>query len=187
MTSDPTTTVAAAEGWDLLERFALPVLLAAIAFAGALGGVLLGQWAAERERRRGGYAAAVRALIAWHEYPYRIRRRTDDEPATLAALARLGHELQEDLQFHQTWASAENRRVGKLYTGTVKAVAAACAQACTEAWEASPADTPGAMNLNGWGTKGVHDELAVLQTAIGNRFGWRRALAVNWWTSPGLP
>lgn len=182
---DPTTAAAAADGLDLLERFALPVLLAAIAFAGAVAGVLLGQWAAERERRRTGYAAAVRVLIAWHEYPYRIRRRTDNDAETLRALAERGHELQEELRYHQTWTTAENRRVGEFYTRMAAEIAGTCAQACKEAWEADPADTAVAMNLNGWGPPSIDRQITVLQAAIGNRFGWRRALGMSWWSRLG--
>ena len=173
------------DGLDLLERFALPILLAAFAFAGAVVGVLLGQWAAERERRRAGYAAAMRDLIAWHEYPYRIRRRTDNNAETLRALAERGHKLQEDLIYHQTWTIAESRRVGEFYARMVAEVAGTCAQACKDAWNADPADSPAAMNLNGWGPPSIDPQITVLQAAIANRFGWRRALGMSWWSRLG--
>lgn len=55
-------------------------------------GTILGKTRANATARRDRYAQAVRTLIAWAEYPYRIRRRTSDEPATLTALADRGHE-----------------------------------------------------------------------------------------------
>lgn len=172
---------AATDTLALLERFALPVLLAAIALAGALGGVLLGQWAEERERRRAGYAEAVRVLIAWHEYPYRIRRRVDDEPPTLAALAEIGHALQEQLRYQQTWVSAENASVGRLYRQIAAEVTATCRPACTEAWTCAPASAPADMNLNGWGPPGIDNRVTTLQNAISDRFGWRRAVMAARW------
>ena len=55
------------------------------------------------DRRRTRYAEIVQTLVAWVEFPYRIRRRVDDEPATLSALAALGHFLQEQLAGDQAW------------------------------------------------------------------------------------
>lgn len=182
--ADPATASAAR---DLGETFGLPILLALFALAGTVLGVLMGQWAAERQRRRDGYAAAVRTLIAWHEYPYRIRRRTDDTAATLQRLAEHGHELQEQLRYHQTWVTSESRGIGALYQAASSKVMAACAEPCRDAWDSPPATTPGAMKLNGWGPPGLDAQIAALQGAIGNRFGWRRALAVNMWRAPQLP
>lgn len=161
---------------DLVERLALPVLLAFIALASALGGVLLGHWAAERERRRDRYADAVRTLIAWNEFPYRIRRRTDDNPATLNALAELGHTLQEQIRYHQTWVAAESPSVGDLYSRAIANQATHWGAMCKAAWNTPPAGSAAAMNLglDLSDAPNINDDITPLQTAISDRFGWRR-------------
>jgi hypothetical protein len=172
---------------DLAETFAIPIVVALVGLAGAVLGVLVSQWGAERQRRREAYAAAVRTLISWAEYPYRIRRRPDDDPATLANLTELGHTLQEDVRYHQTWIAAENRQVGALYREASTYVIAVGRQACRQAWQAPPAQTAAAMNLNGWGPPSVDDHIIALQSAISNRFGWRRAVNMNRWQKPAWP
>lgn len=172
---------------DLAETFALPMLVALVGLAGAVLGALVSQWGAERQRRRKAYAAAVRTLISWAEYPYRIRRRPDDEPETLTRLTDLGHTLQEDVRYHQTWIAAENAQVGHLYREVSSNVIATGRQACHDAWRLPPVRTASAMNLNGWGPPSVDAHIVVLQAAVSNRFGWRRAVNVNRWRKPTLP
>jgi hypothetical protein len=172
---------------DLAESFALPILVALVGLAGAVLGALVSQWGAERQRRREAYAAAVRTLISWAEYPYRIRRRPDDEPETLTRVTELGHTLQEDVRYHQTWIAAENTQVGQLYREVSRRVIAVGREACRDAWRLPPVPTASAMNLNGWGPPSVDAHIVVLQAAISNRFGWRRAIDVNRWRKPTLP
>lgn len=169
------------------ERFALPLLLGLIALAGTVLGVLLGTWAEERERRRQAYSDAIRCLIAWHEYPYRIRRRPNDEPDMLQTLAEAGHRLQEDLRFHQTWVRTESVAVGEIYTQIAEHVRVSTGPWIRDAWQTAPAESPEAMNLNGWGPDPIDQHIAVLHQAVGNRFGWRRALLFNVWNRPDLP
>ena len=45
---------------------------------------------------------ATRQLVAYAEYPYRIRRRTSDDPEELGRLAKLGHDIQEALRYYET-------------------------------------------------------------------------------------
>jgi hypothetical protein len=86
-----------------------------IALATAVGNQIISRLSDAADRRRDRYSDIVRTLVAWIEFPYRVRRRVDDEPVTLAGLAAIGHELQERLAGDQTWILAENHYVGRVY------------------------------------------------------------------------
>ena len=122
------------------------------------------------------YADAVRLLVRWAEYPYRVRRRTSDAPEELARLAELGHELQEQLQCHQTWVQAENHHVGTLYAKTMASIKNRIAPATAEAWRSEPVETGDGMVLSGWGPGSIDDLLGDLNAAIERRFRWRRLI-----------
>ena len=63
------------------------VAVPSAAVLGAIVTMILTRVNEATNRRRDRYAEAVQTLVAWTEYPYRERRRTDDSPATLTALA----------------------------------------------------------------------------------------------------
>ena len=155
----------------------LAVLIAALPVVGGLLGASLGRWADARNRRRDQYADAVRVLVRWAEYPYRIRRRTSDNPEELRRLTDLGHELQEQLQCHRTWIGAESRWVGTLYADAVTTVKQRNGDTISEAWQARPIASGAEAVLNGWGPDPIDDVLQELNSAITCRFGVRRALA----------
>ena len=71
---------------------------------------------ASADRRRDNYAEAVAVLLSWYEFPYMIRRRVNDQPATLQRLADHGHELQERLARAEAWTTAESKEMGQKYT-----------------------------------------------------------------------
>lgn len=126
--------------------------------------------------RRDRYAKLVATLVAWIEFPYRVRRRVDDEPATLASLVSIGHDLQERLAADQAWVFAENRHVGRVYLEIRRSINEVVGHAITEAWHSPPASLPVDMVLGNWGPNaatGTH--LLRLEESIGKRFGWRRA------------
>jgi hypothetical protein len=66
------------------EKVAVPLLIGLLGLAGvivtAAVSAISGRWAQATNRHRDAYAAAVKTLVAWAEYPYRIRRRTSDDP-----------------------------------------------------------------------------------------------------------
>jgi hypothetical protein len=161
--------------------------LQVLAVIGPILGVLLGaaatRWADTRNKRREHYGEAVRVLVRWSEYPYRIRRRTSNAPEEFARLAELGHELQEQLQCHRTWVQAESQRVGKLYAEAIAAIKERTALATAEAWRAEPVRDGDGMVLNGWGPDSIEDVLTKLDNAIASRFGWRRLVV----ETAGLP
>jgi hypothetical protein len=100
----------------------IPLIVAALGssvIAGLLSTVL-GNARATANIRRDRYGQAVRGLVAWGEYPYRIRRRTDDEPATLAALAERGHAIQEQLAESRGWVAAESRTISEVFDTCIR-------------------------------------------------------------------
>lgn len=159
-----------------------PVAVAVIGgggiIAGAIASSFLGRWAESTDRRRSSYADAVAALVAWNEYPYRIRRRTSDEPDTLERLANIGHDLQERLSCSQTWIWTESAHLAELYAAARENLGAQVGPACREAWRMPPAASPELMNLGDWGPGSCEKLTQRLQREIHWRFGWRRWLWV---------
>jgi hypothetical protein len=164
------------------ERVAVPLLVGLLGLVGvivtATVSVISGRWAQATNRRRDAYAAAVKTLVAWAEYPYRIRRRTSDDPDELTRLVGIGHDLQEQLRCHQTWIATESRWVAGIYREAMTAITAQVAPACNNAWAAEPITTGAGMNLGGWGPDDVLACILRLQGAIACRFGWRRAASL---------
>lgn len=130
--------------------------------------------------RRDRYAQAVRYLVAWGEYPYRIRRRTDDEPSTRAGLAERGHDLQEQRAEIAGWIGAESRALSGIFDRCVAEVSMIVGPSCVEAWESSPVTTGAGMNLQGFGPRGVEIIAARMEHACRYRFGLRRLMWGRW-------
>lgn len=126
--------------------------------------------------RREKYSAAVELLVARIEYPYRIRRRTDDEPETIAALAKQGHRLQERLAATRAWVTTENPVVGEVFAHAVVQLNGPFKQACKDAWESPPVTSAAGMNLNGFGIGDQQKTVDALEHAAAYRFGIRRLL-----------
>ncbi len=130
-------------------------------------------------RRRDRYAEAVQTLVAWTEFSYRVRRRTDDSPATLTALANLGHDLQERLALHQTWITTEHPALASTYAEARGALNRLVGPLISEAWDRSPVTKASDMNLGEWGPSDeCRETIANVQREIQNRFGFRRP--VKW-------
>ena len=142
----------------------------------ALINTISGNLRANANIRRDRYAQAVRYLIAWGEYPYRIRRRTDDDPATLAALVDRGHALQEQRAEIAGWIAAESRTLGEIFDRCRRDLGVIVGPACAEAWNSPPASTSAAMNLGSFGPRGVEAIAARLERACQYRFGLRRLM-----------
>lgn len=164
------------------EKVAVPLLIGLLGLAGvivtAAVSAISGRWAQATNRRRDAYATAVKTLVAWAEYPYRIRRRTSDDPDELTRLVGIGHDLQEQLRCHQTWITTESRWVAGIYREAMTAITAQVAPACNDAWAAEPITTGAGMNLGGWGPHDVLPSILRLQSVIACRFGWRRAASL---------
>lgn len=137
-------------------------------------GKIMDRSASSATARREGYSRAARALVAWHEYPYRIRRRTSDDAATLTALADRGHDLQEELAAVRAWIVADAPWVGDIFAEVRKHMDTTTGASCAEAWEAEPVTSPAKMNLGGWGPGSPDALMKPLHKAVAWRFGVRR-------------
>jgi hypothetical protein len=161
------------------EKVAVPLLVGLLGLVSvvitAAVSTIGGRWAQATNRRRDAYAAAVKTLVAWAEFPYRIRRRTSDDPDELARLVGIGHDLQEQLRCHQTWITTESHWVAAIYRQAMAAITAQVAPACNDAWASQPIAASAGMNLGGWGPHDTLSSILRLQSAIACRFGWRRA------------
>jgi hypothetical protein len=167
---------------DFMKEVGVPVT---VALLGALSAVAvaalsfaLGRWGDDAARRRKGYAAAAKTLVAYAEYPWKIRRRTSDEPDELGRLAAAGHELQEALRYHQAWINSENHWVGRVYREVREDIALCAGPACSEAWRMPPVTTAAGMCLGEWGPRGLDAHIDRFEPAKAFRFGWRRILAI---------
>ena len=142
---------------------------------GAVSTLLVTRANEAANRRRERYAQAVETLVAWTEFPYRVRRRADDNPATLAALANHGHDIQERLACHQVWIATDHPNLAHTYAETRAALDQAIGPAISSAWDSAAITKATDMNLNGWGpdTK-CRKVITDLQHEIEKRFGLRR-------------
>lgn len=164
----------AADSVDLSRELLIPVIIALV--AGSIGG-LVGRLNVTAERRREHYAEAVAALVAWCEYPYVIRRRTSDDPATLERIANTGHELQERIARAQTWVGTEHPKMGEAYRRLVRSVKGQVGPIIEEAWRCEPVASAEDMVLNGWGREQCSDAMEQIEqfgTSASRRFGSRR-------------
>jgi hypothetical protein len=150
----------------LLSSSALAALVAWI-LAGLKGGA---------EVRRQGYAAAVETMVAWTEYPFRIRRRTSDAEAIISELAGLGHDIQENLAKRRGWVAAENAVLRDVFETCLEELTAAVGPACVVAWNQPPIRTASEMNLKEFGPRGVSTVVGRMTCSVRYRFGFRRLI-----------
>ena len=99
------------------------------------------------ERKRTLCAEAIADALKWLELPYRIRRRPDNNPQTLAVLGDRINDLRERLQFHEKWLRIEIPESVASYQLLVEAVMAAARQEIEGAWTAPPAISASDMNI----------------------------------------
>lgn len=167
---------------DMVTEVGVPLAVAMLGIAGSVFVAALsfamGRWAEAAARRRDGYSAAKQTLVSYREYCWRIRRRTSDDPEELRRLADIGHDIQEQLAYHQLWTGAEDSFVGKVFREVRADLASELAPACRAAWEQPPIATAQDMVLGGeWGPD-VDAHLERFDSAVAFRFGWRRLLGI---------
>lgn len=164
---------------DLAGRGAGAVL-GLVLTAGVVSAVvtkLFDKGAKRDEHARDGYAAATAALVAWGEFPYRVARRTSDNPEVLGGLAGRGHDTQEALACRRAWVVGESRLLAEVFAATAKSLKPQVAAATQEAWRRAPVQGAAGMVLSdGPVLPGVDLDAAVDAwcLAITYRFGWRR-------------
>lgn len=170
---------------DLIKDVGVPVTVAIFAVLGSIFVAALSfaltRWSDAAARRRDGYAAAQKVLVAYREYAWRVRRRTSDAPEELRRLVDIGHQLQEDLAYHQAWTRSESGWVGKVFGEVRVAMATEVGPAVNLAWATPPITSAADMVLGSWGPAGLDAKLARFERATEFRFGWRRAVAVLGW------
>lgn len=156
-------------------------LLGSSVVAGLVTSVLSNLRSAATARREG-YANAVRSLIAHGEYPYRVRRRVSDDADVLSALVERGHDLQEQLAACRTWVASEHPVLGRLFEAALATIDTSVGPAIKDAWNSPPISAAAGMNLNGWGPDDQWPHVAMLERAVGYRFGWRRLVPSRLWS-----
>ncbi|WP_129590770.1 hypothetical protein [Sanguibacter massiliensis] len=171
MAAAATEAAAASPAWSQLL---LAVLGSSV--AGGLLTTALGSLRASAEVRRDGYARATSVLVRRTEYAYRVRRRTSDDPATLAELTHLGSEIQEELAWCRAWVAAESAAVSAVFDGVCSEISQEASAWLREAWTLPPVSRPTEMNLGEWGPRAGRDQIARFQSATRFRFGWRRTI-----------
>jgi hypothetical protein len=133
--------------------------------------------AAAQDRKREMCARALGDALAWLELPYRIRRRKDDSPETLALLAGHAHSLQEKLLFHSAWLRIELPSTAPLYDTLVSSLKALCQEPLEQAWRTPPPARPEQMNLGPLLPSPPADQIAAFCQAVRQNLTllpWRR-------------
>lgn len=142
---------------------------------------LLERGAKREEQVRDGYADSTAVLVAWGEFPYRVARRTSDEPEVWAALAERGHDAQEALACRRAWVVGESVVMSEVYSAITAELRPQVAEATQAAWRRAPAGGGYGMVLS----DAQHLPPVNLQNfvdlwclALRYRYGWRRLVFV---------
>ena len=151
----------------------LAIAVAAISVLGALIVYFLTQRAAAHSRKREACASAIADALQWLEIPYRIRRRVDDQPETIAAITGHIHGLQESILFHLSWLRVELPAAHDEYHQLVTAVKTGTGKVIQESWESAPAHDPKNQNLGPivYDRSRIDVHLERLTNIIRQRFG----------------
>ncbi len=146
------------------------IIAAAITFL-----AFLGDRYREALARRGKLAAeALSDALLWLEIPYRVRRRTDNNAATLSDLAERIHRLQERQVFHTSWLQVEIPDAHAPYVALLKAVKQQVREYIQAAWRSDPAERPEDMNVGPLYQADVTSEIEGYVQAIRGAVGiWR--------------
>lgn len=170
---------------SVTEQVGLPLRIALIGLVGTVGVAAmtfaLSRWSEATNLRREGYSEATRELVAWAEYPFRIRRRISDEDETLRNLAERGHSHQEALRYREMWIRSENRWVASIFGEVRIELTKLVGPACTDAWSTPPVADASGMAIGPWGPIGVDELIDSFERAAATRFGWRRIAGVLGW------
>jgi hypothetical protein len=126
------THVSASTASDLPDWIPFGALVAA---AVSLLGLFVNRLSDRRDRRRGLYSDAYQAAVGWAELYYRVRRRDPEAPYEVAARF---HEVQEQIDFHQSWIDSESVALGRAYCRLVLRTKALTLQPIREAWAEPP-------------------------------------------------
>jgi hypothetical protein len=103
------------------------------------------------DRRRGSYAQALAASVAYREFPYAIRRRRHDAPGEeRVRLSEALREIQRELAFHSAWIRLEgSAAAAEAYGALVRETRRVAGGYMQDAWKAPPAKSDSDMNIAG--------------------------------------
>lgn len=138
----PTPT---SSGWGWAQTVAL--IVPVIAALGAVTLWALNQRAHRRERRNQAFAAALAAVEAYTEMPYRIRRRPDNVRARHDLTDQIST-IQADIAWHQAWLELEAPTVAEPYRALVRAARNQAGAQMRQAWTHGPLRHDRDMNLH---------------------------------------
>jgi hypothetical protein len=132
-----------------------PVVIAVISVVGvgatawaSLRASNLDRRAAQKHEHAQQFAKALTVVMIWKELGYRVARRVDDEPESLAALAAQFNQAQQDLDWHCTWLEVEAPDVATAYRSLVDKVKTTAKPLIQKAWASPPISQASGMNLS---------------------------------------
>ncbi len=154
-----------AADWATIVAAALGALVAA---GIAVGGYLLQQRAARRERRLTVYAEALRAVADYVEAHYLVRRH-DGTPATRQAITGHISDVQSRIAFHEAWLQLHApREVHQAFAAYVAAARTEAGAQMSAAWRSPPIKRDGDVPLSkGYSHSATDDARTAVLTAMG--------------------
>lgn len=107
---------------------------------------------AQRRKRRDEHAKllgdAFAAVVAYKEFPFAVRRRDPDSPATeRVRLSEAMRSVQEQLAFHMAWVRGTSRPVSDAYDALVGELRKTAGASVRAAWNGPPIATDEQMNM----------------------------------------
>jgi hypothetical protein len=145
-------------------------VLAALVAAGL--GFIFAQRQKQLEMKREACAKALSDALAWLELPYRIRRRSSDDPNTRTVIVDRIHSLQEALIFHDSWLLLTVPSAVNPYRRLVSKVKAVCLEPMRSAWNAPAINSGAQMNIGSLGIQPVVDEVTAFVDAVRTELRW---------------
>ena len=131
-------------GASLLTDVVIAALVAGIV---SLVTVSMEHERARRDRLREQYADAFRAYASYREFPYVVRRRTDDGCAERVRISEAFRDVQERLTFWQAWMGLESAHVAREYRKLIDETRDIAGNAIRRAWELPPVTQDNEMNI----------------------------------------
>lgn len=135
-------------------KTAVPLLLASTLLAAFLTGlinIVLARRKSreeERSRIRTVFAEAFAAYASYREYPYVVRRRNPEQPASeRVRISEQVRQTQELLNYYVAWTRAESADVGQAYAELIRHARTTAGAAMREAWKTAPITEDSAMNI----------------------------------------
>jgi hypothetical protein len=102
----------------------------------------------ERERLRTTLAEAFRAYSDYKEFPYAIRRRSEENPASeRLRLSEELREIQSRISYYRTWLLAESSEIGEAYGELIQKVRKVAGESMQRAWQEPPCTSDAEMNI----------------------------------------